>query len=71
MPSTVISRIGYDADRRELSVEFTSGRCYLFHDVPPMAATAFREARIKGRHFNVHVRGRYRFTCCDPVESLV
>jgi hypothetical protein len=62
MPSTVIRTISYHADTRELEVEFTTGRSYLFHDVPPDAAEAFRAARIKGRHFNARVRGRYRFT---------
>jgi hypothetical protein len=62
MPSTVIRSIGYRAEQRELEVLFTTGRCYVFHDVPPAAAQAFRAARIKGRHFNRHVRGRYRFT---------
>jgi hypothetical protein len=62
MPSTVIRSISYRPDALELEVEFTTGRCYLFHDVPPEAAEAFRAARIKGRHFNAKVRGRYRFT---------
>jgi hypothetical protein len=30
--------------------------------VSPEAAEEFRSARIKGRHFNARVRGRYRFT---------
>jgi hypothetical protein len=41
---------------------FTSGRRYLFHDVPPDAAAALRAAFSKGRHFNARIRGRYRFT---------
>jgi lysyl-tRNA synthetase class 2 len=62
MPSTVIRSIAYRPDARELDVRFTTGRRYLFHDVPPEAAEAFRTARIKGRHFNSRIRGRYRFT---------
>jgi hypothetical protein len=62
MPSTVIRSIAYRAEARELDVLFTTGRRYLFHDVPPEAAEAFRAARIKGRHFNGRIRGRYRFT---------
>jgi hypothetical protein len=62
MPSTVIRSIAYRPDERQLEVLFTTGRCYLFHDVPPDAAEAFRSARIKGRHFNSRIRGRYRFT---------
>jgi hypothetical protein len=62
MPSTVIRTIAYRPEVQELDVEFTTGRCYLFHDVPPEAAEAFRAARIKGRHFYARIRGRYRFT---------
>lgn len=61
MPSTVVRAIHYRADARELEVLFTTGRAYVFHDVPPEAAEDFRAARIKGRHFNARVRGRYRF----------
>ncbi|MBV8685065.1 MAG: KTSC domain-containing protein [Alphaproteobacteria bacterium] len=61
MPSTVIRSVAYRPDARELDVVFTTGRRYLFHDVPPEAAEAFRTARIKGRHFNARIRGRYAF----------
>jgi lysyl-tRNA synthetase class 2 len=66
MPSTVIRSIAYRPDARELDVLFTTGRRYLFHDVPPEAAEAFRSSRIKGRHFNSRIRGRYRFTETEP-----
>jgi hypothetical protein len=62
MPSTVIRAISYAPDTRELEVAFTTGRVYLFHDVPAEAAAAFLGARIKGRHFNARIRGRYRFS---------
>jgi hypothetical protein len=69
MPSTVIQRFDYRAPERELDVLFTTGRRYVFHDVPAEAAAAFRAAFSKGRHFNMHVRGRYRFTEIEPVDS--
>jgi lysyl-tRNA synthetase class 2 len=62
MPSTVIRSIDYRADSRELDVLFTTGRRYRFHGVPPDAAEDFRAARIKGRHFNARIRGRYSYT---------
>ena len=68
MPSTVIRSFAYRPDARELEVEFTTGRCYLFHDVPPEAAEAFRAARIKGRHFNARIRNCYRFTEQAPPD---
>jgi hypothetical protein len=66
MPSTVIRSIAYRPETRELDVLFTTGRRYLFHDVPPEAAEAFRQARIKGRHFNSRIRGRYGFSEAPP-----
>jgi len=62
MPSTVIRAFVYRRERRELELLFTTGRRYVFHDVPPPVGEAFRTARIKGRHFNAHIRGRYAFT---------
>ncbi|HEX9955100.1 MAG TPA: KTSC domain-containing protein [Allosphingosinicella sp.] len=64
----MIRTFAYRAETRELAVEFTTGRCYLFHDVPPEAAEAFRAARIKGRHFNARIRNRYRFTEQAPPD---
>ncbi|HEX8225402.1 MAG TPA: KTSC domain-containing protein [Allosphingosinicella sp.] len=66
MPTTVIRSIAYRPEERELDVVFTTGRRYLFHDVPPEAAEAFRSARIKGRHFNSRIRGRYLFSEGSP-----
>ena len=70
MPSTVIRTIDYRPERRELEILFTTGRRYVYHDVPPKAATEFRTASSKGRHFNAHVRGRYRFTFCEPADEV-
>jgi hypothetical protein len=64
MPSTIIRSFEYRAEGRELLVLFTTGRRYLYRDVPPEAAAAFRAAFAKGRHFNAHIRGRYDFIEC-------
>lgn len=61
MPSTVIRSFEYRPEARELDVLFTTGRRYLYKDVPPEAADAFRAAFSKGRHFNAHIRGRYSY----------
>lgn len=65
MPSTIIRRFDYRPDARELDVLFTTGRRYLYHDVPLEAAEAFRGAFNKGRHFNVRIRNHYRYTELD------
>ena len=61
MPSTVIRRFDYAADRRELVVEFVTGRRYAYLDVPEEEAQALRGAFAKGRYFNARIRDRYRF----------
>jgi hypothetical protein len=62
MPSRVIRAFEYRPGARELEILFTTGRRYVYHDVPPEAAAAFRAAFSKGRHFNARIRNRYRCT---------
>ena len=59
MPSTVIQRFDYLPERRELLVTFTTGRRYIYADVPPEMAERFRGAFAKGRFFNAHIRDRF------------
>ncbi|HYJ29350.1 MAG TPA: KTSC domain-containing protein [Allosphingosinicella sp.] len=61
MPSTVIRSFEYRPETRELEVLFTTGRRYVYSQVPPEAAEALRGAFSKGRHFNTRIRGRYPF----------
>jgi hypothetical protein len=61
MPSTVIRSFAYRPETRELEVLFTTGRRYVYSEVPPDAAEALRGAFAKGRHFNDRIRGRYPF----------
>ena len=73
MPSTVIRRFTYAAAARELCVEFVTGRCYKYEDVEPEAVERLRGAFSKGRHFNAHIRDRYRcrrVPRCDDDEPL-
>jgi lysyl-tRNA synthetase class 2 len=59
MPSTVIKRFVYIPERRELVVEFVTGRRYAYADVPEEEVAQFRAAFSKGSHFNRHIRDRY------------
>jgi hypothetical protein len=61
MPSTVIRRFAYCPDSLELWVEFTTGRRYVYSDVPEEVATTFRSAFAKGIYFNTRIRDRYPF----------
>lgn len=59
MPSSVIRRFVYCQDNRELWVEFTTGRRYVYAEVPPEVANAFRGAFAKGIYFNTRIRDRF------------
>jgi hypothetical protein len=68
MPSTVIRRFDYRADSRELEITLTTGRRYLYSDVPEEAVRRFRSAFSKGVHFNRQIRDRYPCRPLDPVS---
>lgn len=61
MPSSVIRFFRYAPDTRELKVAFVSGRLYVYEDVPPEVAAAFRTAYSKGTFFNHEIRDRYAY----------
>jgi hypothetical protein len=69
MPSTIIRSFDYRPEARELEVLFTTGRRYLYRDVPAEAAAAFRAAFAKGRHFNGRIRGRYDYSELEPSDG--
>ncbi len=68
MPSTIIRSFDYRPDERKLDVRFTTGRRYLYHDIPPEAAQSFRQAFNKGRHFNARIRNSYAYTELDSED---
>ncbi len=61
MPSSVVLRLFYDPERRELFVHFVSGRAYVYEGVPAEVHAAFAGAPSKGTFFNRFIRDRYRF----------
>jgi hypothetical protein len=61
MPSSVIRRFVYDHDARQLWVEFTTGRRYVYSEVPHEVADAFRSAFSKGIYFNSRIRDNFPY----------
>ena len=61
MPSSVIRRFVYCPDSFHLWVEFTSGRRYVYSDVPQEVADTFRSAFAKGVYFNTRIRDHYPY----------
>ena len=66
MPSTIIREFTYYSAEQTLEVRFTTGRRYLYHEVPAEAAEAFRRTFAKGRFFNARIRNIYRYTELEP-----
>jgi hypothetical protein len=64
--SEAITSIGYDAERRELEIEFAdTGDIYLYFDVPAEEYQAFMAAGSKGTYLNQVFKAReysYRIT---------
>jgi hypothetical protein len=61
MPSSVIRAFDYDAQARQLTVTFVTGKHYAYLDVPQAVADALRFASSKGEYFNDAIRGHFRF----------
>jgi hypothetical protein len=59
MPSTAIRYLTYDSRSNELRVTFTSGRRYVYAQVPAVIYAAFSRAPSRGAFFNRHVRDRF------------
>ncbi len=64
--STVIRGAWYLPERRQLDLLFTSGRRYIYSNVPMTVASRFAEAQSKGRFYNAEIRNRYP---CREVAS--
>jgi hypothetical protein len=59
MPSNVIRRFAYCPGSGDLWIEFTTGRRYVYSEVPPEVVDTFRSAFARGVYFNTRIRDRY------------
>lgn len=60
--SSNISHIGYDTEKRLMSVKFKTGSIYRYEDVPPEAHEALVGADSVGSHFHENIRGKFIYT---------
>lgn len=60
LSSSLISRIAYDDEERVLKIRFRDGPLYCYFDVPPEAYRALKDSPSPGRHYNAHIKGRFR-----------
>ena len=59
--SSTIAAVGYDAVRKLLEVEFSSGAVYHYFGVPAGVHQSLLSASSKGTFFNRNIRGRFRY----------
>ncbi len=57
--SSVIRGAWYLPERRQLDLLFTSGRRYVYSNVPMTVANGFAQAESKGRFYNSEIRNRF------------
>ena len=60
--SSNIEAIGYDNDSQALHVQFLSGGCYIYIDVPRHVFDALISAPSKGSFLNREIKNVYQFT---------
>ncbi len=62
--SSTIMAIAYDEDSQTLEIDFLSGTCYQYFDVPSVTAKEFIDSPIEGshgKHLSQHIKGIYRY----------
>jgi hypothetical protein len=57
--STVFGSMVYTKKEKVLLIFFTSGKNYLYHDVPPDVIKGLKDAKSKGRYFHQFIRDIY------------
>lgn len=65
MPSTVIQTFSYKFPERILIINFLSGNCYAYINVPESIYKEFKTAYSKGKYFNAHIKNHYPFKQVD------
>ena len=61
LQSTTLTSALYDLHRRQLELEFRSGKRYRYFQIPPEMYDALLKAPSKGEFFNRSIRNRFPF----------
>lgn len=59
--SSNLEAVGYDDDKKELFVQFTSGKVFKYKGVSASAYAGLLGAESKGKHFHRHIRSTYTY----------
>lgn len=64
--SKMFRSIGFSPEIETLQLEFTNGTIYTYSGFKPEDWKAFNEAESKGRHFGLHIRGKFPSAKVEP-----
>jgi lysyl-tRNA synthetase class 2 len=59
--SSLLNKVGYVPEKRNLIVEFRNKRVYVYHDVPPAVFRDLLAAESQGAFFVNHIKGRFAY----------
>jgi len=57
--STCVASYHYDKKTKELTIQFTKGGSYTYHDVPKQIVQGLKQAGSQGQFFNANIRNQY------------
>ncbi len=66
--SSVIKSLTYDENRKDLSVNFQSGKLYVYTPVSQAFFNKLTNAESKGRFFNKNIRDNEALTCLKLIK---
>lgn len=59
--SSVLSNFAYNAKSKSLTINFNSGKSYVYENVPPHVLEGMLNAESTGKFYNSFIKGKYRF----------
>lgn len=66
--STAIKTLQYDSTRKDLKVNFKSGKVYVYTPVSSEFFNKLNNSESKGRFFNKNIKGNEALTCMKLIK---
>lgn len=66
--SSVIKNLTFDENRNDLTVNFKSGKLYIYTPISQRFFNKLTVAESKGRFFNKHIKNNEALTCLKLID---
>lgn len=66
--SSVIKSLTYDENRKDLQVNFKSGKLYVYTPVSQQFFNKLSKTESKGKFFNQHIKNNEALTCLKVIK---